>query len=87
MIGGLKCVGTGIICLCQCSERIKYPFVWRIRGIKNVFVCVCSYVLLEDETGQQGGGLFDRQIVEEAVENHLRQQQLISTGKIHTQSE
>lgn len=52
-----------------------------------MFVCVCSYVLLEDETGQQGGGLFDRQIVEEAVENHLRQQQLISTGKIHTQSE
>lgn len=39
--------------------------------------CVWPYVLLEDETGQQGGGLFHRQVVEQAVENHLRQQQLI----------
>ena len=41
-----------------------------------------SYILLEDKAGQQGGGLFDRQIVEEAVEHHLRQQELIGTGKI-----
>lgn len=52
-----------------------------------MFVCVCSYVLLEDEAGQQGGGLFDRQIVEEAVENHLRQQELVATAKINAQSE
>lgn len=45
----------------------------------GVFACVWSYVLLEDETGQQGGGLFHRQVVEQAVENHLRQQQLVPT--------
>lgn len=42
---------------------------------------MCSYVLLEDEAGQQGGGLFHRQVVEEAVEHHLCQQQLVGTGK------
>lgn len=54
----------------------------------RVYVCVrvCSYVLLEDEAGQQGGGLFHRQIVEEAVENHLCEQELVSTGEINTQS-
>lgn len=49
-----------------------------------MFVGICSYILLEDEAGQQGGGLFDREIVEEAVENHLRQQELVTTGNIHT---
>lgn len=44
-------------------------------------MCVCSYVLLEDEAGQQGGGLLRRQVVEEAVEHHFRQQQLIGTGR------
>lgn len=47
---------------------------------------VCSYVLLEDEAGQQGGGLFHRQVVEEAVEDHLRQQELIATAK-HTNAD
>lgn len=47
-----------------------------------VCACICTYILLEDEAGEQGGGLFDRQIVEETVEHHLRQQELISTGKI-----
>lgn len=68
--------GRGLnICLCGELEELY------------VFVCVCSYVLLEDEAGQQGGGLFDRQIVEETVENHLRQKELIATGKINAQSE
>ncbi len=61
------------VCLCGESEEL------------NVFVCVCSYILLEDEAGQQGRGLFDRQIVEETVENHLRQQELVTTGNIPTQ--
>ena len=65
--------GRGLnICLCRELEESK------------VFVGICSYILLEDEAGQQGGGLFDREIVEEAVENHLRQQQLVTTGNIHT---
>lgn len=50
-------------------------------GIKTCLCAFVSYVLLEDEAGQQGGGLFHRQIVEEAVEDHLRQQELISAGK------
>jgi len=53
--------------------------VWRT---KCVCVCVCSYILLEDEARQQGGGLFRRQIVEEPVEHHLRQQELIGTERI-----
>lgn len=68
--------GRGLnICLCGELEELY------------VFVCVCSYVLLEDKAGQQGGGLFNRQIVEETVENHLRQQELVATGKINAQSE
>lgn len=48
----------------------------------------CAYILLEDEAGQQGGGLFNRQVVEEAVEDHLRQQELIATAKeSHTDSQ
>lgn len=50
------------------------------RGAKSRYVwmwSVCSYVLLEDEAGQQRGGLFHRQVIEEPVENHLRQQQLV----------
>ena len=47
-----------------------------------MFVCFCSYVLLEDKAGQQGGGLFSRQVVEETVKHHICQQELISTGKI-----
>lgn len=50
-----------------------------------VFVCVCSYVLLEDEAGQQGGGLFSCQVIKEAVEHHLRQQKLVTTIRINTQ--
>lgn len=50
-----------------------------------MFVCNCSYVFLEDKAGQQGGGLFNRQIVEEAIEYHLRQQELIATGKVTRQ--
>lgn len=84
---GSKCVGTGIICLCQCSERIEYLFVWRITGIQMCLCAFVSYVLLEDEAGQQGGGLFHRQVVEESVEDHLRQQELISTGKRFTRNE
>lgn len=48
-------------------------------GAESVCVRFWSYVLLEDEAGQQGGGLFHRQVVEQAVENHLRQQQLVPT--------
>lgn len=81
---GSKRVGTGIICLCRRSEWIECLFVRRITGIKMCLCVFVSYVLLEDEAGQQGGGLFHRQIVEEAVEDHLRQQELISTGKRFT---
>lgn len=42
------------------------------------FLLLCSYVFLEDEAGQQGGGLLHRQVVEEAVEDHLRQQELVA---------
>lgn len=46
-------------------------------------MCLCSYVFLEDEAGQQGGGLLHRQVVEEAVENHLRQQELVAARDTH----
>lgn len=49
-------------------------FVQRTRRI----LCVCSYVLLEDEAGQQGSGLFNRQVIEEAVKHHLCQQELVT---------
>lgn len=65
---------TGIVCLCGRSERPG--FVWRVTG---GFLLLCSYVFLEDEAGQEGGGLLHRQVVEEAVENHLRQQELVAT--------
>lgn len=64
---------TGIVRLCGRSERPG--LVWRVtRG----FLLLCSYVFLEDEARQQGGGLLHRQVVEEAVENHLRQQELVA---------
>lgn len=49
-------------------------------GVTRGFLLLCSYVFLEDEAGQQGGGLLHRQVVEEAVENHLRQQELVAAG-------
>lgn len=57
---------TGMVCLRRHRER---------GGVR-----VRSYVLLEDEAGQQGGGLLHRQVVEEAVEDHLCQQELVATG-------
>ena len=39
-----------------------------------------AYVLLEDEAGQQSGGLLGRQVVEQAVEDHLCEEQLVSAG-------
>lgn len=56
-------------------------FMWPFREVWRVtkgFLLLCSYVFLEDEAGQQGGGLLHRQVVEEAVENHLRQQELVA---------
>lgn len=67
--------GRGLnICLCGESEELKKVFVR-------------AYIFLEDEAGQQGSGLFNSQIIKEAVENHLRQQELVTTGEItHTES-
>lgn len=78
--GGLRFVGTRIECLSHIGLNIALQ-----GGLEEleVFVCICSYILLEDEAGQQGGGLFRSQIVEEAVENHLRQHELVTTGEIH----
>lgn len=45
-----------------------------------------AYVFLEDEAGQQGGGLLHRQVVEEAVENHLCQQELVAAGDAKTRA-
>ena len=49
-------------------------------------LCVCvSYVLLEHKAAEQSGGLFGRQVVEEAVKHHLSQEELISAReKTHT---
>lgn len=64
------------------SERLN---ICLYEELEELVVCVCSYVLLEHEAGQQGGGLFNCQVIEEAVEHHLRQQELITTVKINTQ--
>lgn len=65
---------VGISCLSQERLNICLP-----GELEELGVCVWSYVLLEDEAGQQGGGLFNRQVIEEAVEHHLCQQELITT--------
>lgn len=65
-------------------ENWDRPFMWPFReawvGLEGWggVLLLCSYVFLEDEAGQQGGGLLHRQVVEEAVENHLRQQELVA---------
>lgn len=54
--------------------------------MSDAFVFVCPYVFLEDKAGQQGGGLFNCQIIEETVEHHLSQQELVGTGDIYTEN-
>lgn len=68
------------MCVCVCVDRntsFMKSLINVCCGDRRRFV---SYVFLEDEAGQEGGGLLHRQVVEEAVEDHLRQQQLVSTG-------
>lgn len=61
----------------------RWIFVHRV---SDAFVFVCPYVFLEDKAGQQGGGLLNCQIIEETVEHHLSQQELVGTGDIYTET-
>lgn len=68
------------------SERKQNPSGFSFVGMRVCRdlerCCAFAHILLEDEAGQQSGGLFHRQIVEESVKHHLCQQELITTRKI-----